>query len=149
MRLIRTALLENQPTAGLRFTLTIFPTRRVVVFWIAIKSLPRYKLSSCSIEDDVTRNSEFNLLAIYPSSRRRRNLWRQSHLVPKFVCLLGFIRLITLPVIRSGARLSATSFWRHVCLNRLGRFRLRHALPTDDIERRSAIESHHDVVVAT
>src|SRR6185503_1155740 len=107
MRLIRTALLKNQPTARLGFTAAIFLRRRVIVFWIAIQPLPCNKLSSRSIEDDVAWHREFDLLSINPSCWCWRDLRWQSHLIPKFVCLLGFIRLIALPVAGPSARLCA------------------------------------------
>ena len=69
MRFIRATLLEYQPTSGFRFLSCILVGRALVT--LTVETLPRDKLATRAIKNDVARNREFDLLAIDPTCRCR------------------------------------------------------------------------------
>src|SRR6185503_5515344 len=144
--LIRAALLEYQPTSGLRILTRILVSN---LFALTVEPLPRNKLTTRAIKNNVTRHRKLYLLAVNPTCRGWRCRCRKSHPVPEFVCFFFLFPFVSL---RSGpctTLLRGTGFRRDVAFDHLRRFRLRHTLPTDDVKTRATVESHHDVVVST
>src|SRR5215208_3953993 len=146
MRLIRAALLKYQPASGFTFSTRILI---VLVFALAIETLPRNKLTTSAIKNDIARHRQFDLLTINPTGRRRRRRRRKSHLVPEFIRFFSFLLLIPLLPGSCTTLLGAAGFGSDVALDSLGGFWLRHTFPTNNVETRSTVESHHYVFVAT
>src|SRR5215217_3283393 len=69
MRLIRAAPLKYQPAFGFTFSTRILI---LLVFALAIETLPRNKLTTSAIKNDVARHGKFNLLSINPTGRSGR-----------------------------------------------------------------------------
>ena len=61
---VRTAFFEYQPASRLSFTRTVLVGIGVLV---AVETLPRNKLASGAIEDDIARHRELNLFAVDPA----------------------------------------------------------------------------------
>src|SRR4030095_910020 len=102
--LIGTALFENQPTSWLRFASSVFVTGSTRLFNLTIQTLPGHKLSTRTIENNVARYSQFNLLAVDPARGCRRSGCRKSHLVPELVCFL-WLSVFLLPIVLSTSHL--------------------------------------------
>src|ERR1044072_5523624 len=94
VRSVRTTLLENQPASRPCFARRIFVAGVAVL--VAVESLPRNKLASGTIEDDVARHWKFDLLAVNPTSRWRRSGRRKSHFVPKLIRIFVVTRILIL-----------------------------------------------------
>ncbi len=146
-RLVRAALLQYQPAPRLRLL-----TRILVGYFLGltIQSLPRNKLTSSAIKNNVTRHCKFYLLAVNPPCRRRRRRGGESHLVPEFVWFFLLRPFFALLSWSRTTLLCTTSFWSNVTLDRFRRLRLGYTLPANNVKARTTVEPHHDVfVVAT
>src|SRR6185503_18721224 len=95
VRRIRTTLLEYQPASGFCFASCILVGRTLA---LAVESLPRHKLASRAIKNNVTRHRELNLFSINPTSRRRRRCRRQPHFVPELVRFFRLVLVTLLPL---------------------------------------------------
>src|SRR6476660_1649432 len=96
VRLITAAFLQDQPASRFRFTTSVL-VRSIIVFAVAVESLPSYKLATGAIKNNIARHRKLDLLAINPACRRRGGAGRKSYLVPNLVCFVLVVRLLILP----------------------------------------------------
>jgi hypothetical protein len=69
--------------------------------------------------------------------------------IPNLIVFFRFILVLVFFVSTSISLLRASGFWRHIAFDNFRRLWFWHSLPTHYLEARAAIQSHHDVFVAT
>src|SRR5258705_1241935 len=65
--LTRTTLFQNHPTSRLGLLSRILVLRTFRFNGVAVKPLPSHKLTTRTIENNIARHCQFNLLSIYPT----------------------------------------------------------------------------------